>query len=432
MANRKKEVYKPKPMTEGKRNIIQGLLQEYDIETADDIQDALKDLLSGTLKEMMETEMDDHLGYEKYERSDEKNYRNGTKSKRVRSKYGEFEVDVPQDRNSSFDPKVLPKRQKDISAIDDKIISMYAKGMTTRQISETIEDIYGFEVSEGMVSDITDKLLPQIEEWQNRPLASVYPIVFIDAVHFSVRDDGVIRKLAAYVVLGINEDGKKEVLTIVIGENESSKYWLSVLNSLKNRGVQDILILCSDGLTGMKDAIATAFPMTEQQRCIVHMVRNTLKYVANKDMKAFAKDLKTIYTSPDEKNALKQLETVTEKWEPLYPHAMNRWKENWDAISPIFKFSKDVRTAFYTTNAIESLNASYRRLNRQRSVFTSSQALLKALYLATFEATKKWTMPIRNWGKVNNPASVSLLSGGEETANPLLRKPSFRWWKPLS
>ena len=224
MANRKKEVYKPKPMTEGKRNIIQGLLQEYDIETADDIQDALKDLLSGTLKEMMETEMDDHLGYEKYERSDEKNYRNGTKSKRVRSKYGEFEVDVPQDRNSSFDPKVLPKRQKDISAIDDKIISMYAKGMTTRQISETIEDIYGFEVSEGMVSDITDKLLPQIEEWQNRPLASVYPIVFIDAVHFSVRDDGVIRKQAAYVVLGINEDGKKEVLTIVIGENESSKY----------------------------------------------------------------------------------------------------------------------------------------------------------------------------------------------------------------
>lgn len=393
-------------MTEGKRNIIQGLLQEYDIETAADIQDALKDLLSGTLKELMETEMDDHLGYDRYERSDKKNYRNGTKQKRVRSKYGEFEVDVPQDRNSSFDSKVLPKRQKDISAIDDKIISMYAKGMTTRQISETIEDIYGFEVSEGMVSNITDKLLPQIEEWQNRPLASVYPIVFIDAVHFSVRDEGVIKKLAAYVVLGINEDGKKEVLTIVVGENESSKYWLSVLNSLKNRGVQDILILCSDGLTGIKDAISTAFPMTEQQRCIVHMVRNTLKYVANKDMKVFAKDLKTIYTSPDEKNALKQLKLVTEKWEPLYPHAMNRWKENWDAVSPIFKFSKDVRTAFYTTNAIESLNASYRRLNRQRSVFTSSQALLKALYLATFEATKKWTMPIRNWGKVRGELTI--------------------------
>lgn len=409
MANRKKEVYKPKPMTEGKRNIIQGLLQEYDIETAADIQDALKDLLSGTLKELMETEMDDHLGYDRYERSDKKNYRNGTKQKRVRSKYGEFEVDVPQDRNSSFDSKVLPKRQKDISAIDDKIISMYAKGMTTRQISETIEDIYGFEVSEGMVSNITDKLLPQIEEWQNRPLASVYPIVFIDAVHFSVRDEGVIKKLAAYVVLGINEDGKKEVLTIVGGENESSKYWLSVLNSLKNRGDQDILILCSDGLTGIKDAISTAFPMTEQQRCIVHMVRNTLKYVANKDMKVFAKDLKTIYTSPDEKNALKQLKLVTEKWEPLYPHAMNRWKENWDAVSPIFKFSKDVRTAFYTTNAIESLNASYRRINRQRSVFTSSQALLKSIVFSYFRGDKKMDYADQELGKstrrINNYVS---------------------------
>ncbi len=404
--SKKKEVYKPKPMTENKRNLIQGLFEEYDIQTADDIQDALKDLLSGTIKEMMESEMDDHLGYEKYERSDESNSRNGTKTKRVRSKYGEFEVDVPQDRDSTFDPKVLPKRQKDISSIDDKIIAMYAKGMTTRQISETIEDIYGFEISEGMVSDITDKLLPRIEEWQNRPLSAVYPIVFIDAVHFSVRKEGLIQKLAAYVVLGINDDGKKEVLTIVIGENESSKFWLGVLNSLKNRGVQDILILCSDGLTGIKDAISTAFPKTEQQRCIVHMVRNTLKYVANKDMKAFARDLKTIYTAANEESALARLEAVTEKWSEHYPHAMNRWHDNWDAISPIFKFSQDVRTAFYTTNAIESLNSSYRKLNRQRSVFPSAQALLKALYLATFEVSKKWTMPIRNWGKIRGELAI--------------------------
>lgn len=406
MANRKKEVYKPKPMTEGKRNLIQGLLQEYDIETAEDIQDALKDLLSGTVKEMLEAEMDNHLGYGKYERSEEDNYRNGTKPKRVRSKYGEFEVDVPQDRQSSFEPQIVPKRKKDISAIDDKIISMYAKGMTTRQISETIEDIYGFEVSEGMVSDITDRLLPQIEEWQNRPLAEVYPIVFIDAVHFSVRDDGIIRKLAAYVVLGISVDGRKEVLTIVIGENESSKYWLGVLNGLKNRGVKDILILCSDGLSGIREAISAAFPATEQQRCIVHMVRNTLKYVANKDMKAFAKDLKTIYTAADEKAALKRLEEVTEKWKGQYPGAMGRWNDNWDAIATIFKFSKDTRTAFYTTNSIESLNASYRRLNRQRSVFPSPQALLKALYLATFEVAKKWTVPIRSWGKVYGELAI--------------------------
>ena len=247
---------------------------------------------------------------------------------------------------------MLPKRQKDISSIDDKIISLYAKGMTTRQISETIEDIYGFEVSEGMVSDITDKLLPRIEEWQNRPLSPVWQIVFIDALHFSVCNDGVIRKLAAYVVLGINEDGMKEVLSIVVGENESSKYWISVLNSLKNRGVQDILILCSYGLTGIKDAISTAFPKTEQQRCIVHMVRNTLKYVANKDMKAFAKDLKTIYTAANEETARKQLETVTKKWSGQYPSAMNHWYNNWDAISPIFKFSKDVRTAFYSKNLL--------------------------------------------------------------------------------
>ena len=355
---------------------------------------------------MLESEMNEHLGYDKYERSEEPNYRNGTKPKSVRSKYGEFEVDVPQDRQSTFEPQVVPKRKKDISGIEDKIISMYAKGMTTTQISEMVEDIYGFEVSEGMVSDITDKLLPQIEEWQNRPLSEVYPIVFIDAIHFSVRDDGIIRKLAAYVVLGINEDGYKEVMTIEVGENESSKYWLGVLNSLKNRGVKDILILCSDGLAGLKEAVQTAFPDTEHQRCIVHMVRNTLKYVAHKDMKAFAKDLKTIYTAPDEETARSRLEDVTDKWESQYPNAMKRWHENWDVITPIFKFSAGVRKVFYTTNAIESLNSSYRRLNRQRSVFPSSQALLKALYLATFEATKKWTMPLRNWGKARGELSI--------------------------
>ena len=347
--------------------------------------------------------MDEHIGYEKSERSDEfdleRNYRNGYKNKRVNSSYGSMSIDVPQDRNSSFEPNVVKKRRKDISDIDRKIISMYAKGMTTKQISETIEDIYGFEASESFISDVTDKILPHIEDWQNRPLEAVYPIVFIDAIHFSVREDGVVQKRAAYVVLGIDADGSKDVLTIDVGENESSKYWLSVLNSLKNRGVQDILILCSDGLTGIKDAISAAFPKTEHRRCIVHMVRNTLKYVANKDMKSFAKDLKTIYTAPDEKAALTQLDQITDKWSPQYPYAMKRRSNNRDAISPIFKFSGDVRTAFYTTKAIESLNSTLRRLNRRRSVFSGSQALLKALYLATFEATCKWTMPLRNWEK---------------------------------
>jgi transposase-like protein len=405
MAREKKPVHKV-VMTDGKRNIIHQLLQEYDIQTAEDIQDALKDLLGGTIKEMMETEMDEHLGYGRSERSDNEDSRNGYKRKRVNSSYGSMEISVPQDRKSTFEPQVVKKRQKDISGIDQKIISMYAKGMTTRQISDTLEDIYGFEASEGFISDVTDKILPQIEDWQNRPLSEVYPVLYIDAIHYSVRDEGVIRKLAAYVILGLNADGYKEVLTIEVGENESSKYWLSVLNGLKNRGVKDILILCADGLAGMKEAIAAAFPKTEYQRCIVHQVRNTMKYVSDKDRKPFCADLKTIYQAPTEEKALDALERVTEKWSGKYPNSMRSWRQNWDAICPIFKFSAAVRKVIYTTNAIESLNATYRKLNRQRSVFPSDNALLKALYLSTFEATKKWTMPIRNWGQVYGELSI--------------------------
>lgn len=405
MAREKKPVHRVQ-MTEGKRNIIHQLLEEYDIQTAEDIQDALKDLLGGTIREMMEAEMDNHLGYEKSQRSDSDDYRNGYKEKQVNSSYGSMKIEVPQDRKSTFEPQIVKKRQKDISDIDQKIISMYAKGMTTRQISDTIEDIYGFETSEGFISDVTDKILPQIEDWQNRPLDDVYPIIYIDAIHYSVRDNGIIRKLAAYVILGINKDGIKEVLSITIGENESSKYWLSVLNELKNRGVKDILIICADGLTGIKEAIAAAFPKTEYQRCIVHQVRNTLKYVPDKDRKAFAADLKTIYHASDEEKARQALDRVCAKWTEKYPNSMKRWYDNWDAVTPIFKFSPDVRKVIYTTNAIESLNSTYRRLNRQRSVFPSDTALLKALYLATFEATKKWTSTIRNWGQVYGELSI--------------------------
>lgn len=307
MGRRKRE-----PMSEGKRNIIAGLLQEYDIRTAKDIEDALKDLLGGTIQEMLEAEMDEHLGYSSYERSDNTDCRNGKKTKKIRGNFGETEIEVPQDRDGSFEPKVVQKRQKVISGIEHKIISLYAKGMTTRQISETIEDIYGFEVSDGMVSDINDRLLPQIEEWQNCPLDEVYPVVFIDAVHFSVRDNGQIKKLAAYVIPAVSLTGHKEVLSIHIGENESAKYWLRVLNELKNRGVKDILVICADGLSGMQEAVAAAYPQTELQRCIVHQVRNTLKYVGEKNKKEFANDLKTIYQAPSEKAALEQLERVTD------------------------------------------------------------------------------------------------------------------------
>ena len=403
---KKKEVYHVKPLNERKRNIISSLLEEYDIETADDIQEALKDLLGGTIKSMLESEMDEHLGYKNYERNDNNNYRNGTKKKTLRSNYGEFEIDVPQDRQSSFEPEVVKKRQKDISNIDQKIISMYEKGMTTRQIAEQMEEIYGFECSESFISNVTDKIIAEIEEWQKRPLDEVYPIVFIDAVHFSVREDNRIKKLAAYVILGYSKDGMKEILSLEIGENESSKYWLGVLNNLKNRGIKDIMVLCADGLSGIKEAINAAFPETEYQRCIVHQVRNTLKYVAYKDMKPFANDLKGIYLAPDEKTGYEELEKVRKKWEKIYPNVMKSWELNWDVLSPIFKFSREVRKVIYTTNAIESLNSTYKKLNSQRSVFPSDKALLKSLYLASSESTKKWTQPLRNWGKVYGEFSI--------------------------
>ena len=397
---------KRREFSEGKKNIIAGLLQEYDIQSAEDIQEALKELLGGTIQSMMEAELTEQLGHDRYERNTSDNARNGTKPKKLRSQYGEIPISVPQDRNGEFEPKVVPKRKKDISNIEQKIISMYAKGMSTRQISEQIDEIYGFEVSEGMVSDITNKLLPEIEQWQNRPLSRVYPIVFIDAVHFSVRDSNIIKKLAAYIILGISEEGKKEVLSIHIGENESSKYWLGILNELKNRGVQDILILCADGLSGIKESIAAAFPQTEYQRCIVHQVRNTLKYVSDKDKKEFATDLKKIYHAANEASGHEKMLEISEKWEEKYPRAMKSWEVNWDAISPMFKFSSEVRKVIYTTNAIESLNSSYRRLNRGRSVFPGDTALLKALYLATFEVTKKWTNILRNWGRIYGEFSI--------------------------
>ncbi len=403
---KKKEVYRVKPLNENKRNIIAALIDEYGIETADDIQEALKDLLGGTIKSMMESEMDEHLGYESYERSANTNYRNGTKKKKVRSNYGEFEIEVPQDRESTFEPRIVKKRQKDISEIDQKIISMYARGMTTRQISEQIEEIYGFECSESFISDVTDKILTEIDDWQKRPLDKIYPIVYIDAVHFSVRDDNRIKKIAAYVMLGINLEGFKEVISLEIGENESSKYWLGVLNTLKNRGVEDIMVICADGLTGIKEAINTAFPKAEYQRCIVHQVRNTLKHVYYKDMKEYAADLKSIYLAPDEKTGYENMLEVKDKWSEKYPNSMKSWEVNWDVITPIFKFSKDVRKVIYTTNAIESLNSTYKRLNAQRSVFPNDTALLKSLYLSTLQVSKKWSQSIRGWGKVYGEFSI--------------------------
>lgn len=395
-------------MSAEKKAAIASLIEMYNIETVQDLQESLKDLFGDTIQEMMEAEFDEQLGYEKSARTEEKkeNYRNGHKAKRLKTSQGEVEISVPQDRHSEFEPKVVPKHKRDISGIEQKIINMYARGLTTREISEQIDDIYGFSASAEFVSKVTDRIIPQIEEWQHRALSEVYPIVMIDAIVFHVQRDNMVQKTAVYIVLGINSDGMKEVLSIDVGGSESAKYWLSVLNNLKNRGVRDIFVLCSDALSGIKEAVAAAYPMTEHQLCIVHMVRNTLKHVPDKDRKGYANDLRSIYHAPNEESAREALEKVTEKWGQIYPNSMKRWHDNWSHVATIFKYSAVVRKAIYTTNPIESLNSQYRRINRSRSVFPSEDALKKAIYLATMNIAKKWTNTIRNWGQVYGEFSV--------------------------
>ena len=392
--------------TKGKE-LLKILQENYEIETAQDISTALKDMFKDALQEMMNTEFDSSMGYSKYDKKQEKtNYRNGSTKKKLKSEFGEFDFETPRDRNGEFEPKIVPKNKRDVSGIEDKIISLYARGLTTREINEQIQDIYGIEVSATMVSNITDQIIPEIKEWQERTLDEVYPFVFIDAVHFSVREDNRVVKKAAYIVLGINSEGYKEVMGIYIGENESSKYWLGVLNDLKERGVKDILIMCSDNLTGIKEAINAAYPDTVQQRCIVHMIRNSVKYVNYKDLKTFTADLKLIYTSKNEKEGYEKLQEIKEKWQDKYASAFKIWESNWDAICPFFQFSEPIRKIMYTTNTIESLNRQFRKYTKTKSVFPTDMSLLKCLYLSVKNIEKKWCVPYRNWGSILSELSI--------------------------
>lgn len=389
------------------KEILKLLQENYNIESAQDLSSALKDMFKGALQEMMNAEFESSMGYSKYDKKIEKNnYRNGTTKKKLKSEFGEFDFGTPRDRNGEFEPKIVPKNTRDVSGIEDKIISLYGRGLTTREINEQIQDLYGIEVSATMVSNITDKIIPEIKEWQERPLDDIYPFIFIDAVHFSVREDNRVVKKAAYIVLGINSEGFKEILGIWIGENESAKYWLGVLNELKQRGVKDILIICSDNLTGIKDAITTAFPNTVQQRCIVHMIRNSVKYVNYKDLKEFTKDLRLIYTSTNEKKAFEKLQEIKNKWKDKYLTSFKIWEENWDAICPFFQFSDYIRKIMYTTNTIESLNRQFRKYTKTKSVFPTDMSLLKCLYLSTKNISKKWDQSYRNWGTILSELSI--------------------------
>lgn len=381
--------------------IARQMLKNGDVKTAFDVEEKLRKSFGKIIKSMLEAEMDNHLGNEKYKHQEEKqeNYRNGYSKKKVKSNMGEITLDIPRDRNGEFEPVVVPKHSRDISRLETQIIELYGMGNTTRQISDFVENLYGFGVSAEMVSNITDKIIPEMEEWKSRRLEDIYPFVYIDAIHFNVKTNGVVGKSAAYVVMGISKTGMKEVLGLYIGESESSKFWLSVLNDIKNRGVKDILVLSSDGLTGIQESIKAAYPKTEHQTCMVHFVRNTLKYVSYRDKAQFAQDLKAIYTASSEEIGQKIMLDVQKKWKEKYPMVMNRWEENSSVICPFYKFSQRIRKMIYTTNTIESLNSGYRRLNKGRNIYPSVQALNKVLYLATKRITKNWTSKVPEWGE---------------------------------
>ncbi len=357
-------------------------------------------LLKDVIQNMLEGEMTHHLGRDKYERTDEPsdNHRNGHSQKTVKNSLGEMELDIPRDRNSEFEPVVVQKYETVCNDLDKKVIAMYAKGMTTRDIKAQLEEIYGINVSPAMISTITDKVMGAAADWQNRILDKVYPIIYLDAIHYKVRDDGKVVSRAAYICLGINREGYKDILGIWIGESEGAKFWLGVCNDLKNRGVQDILIACIDGLKGFPDAIKTVFPEVEIQTCIIHQIRNSMKYVAYKDQKEFMEDLKKVYKSASEANAADELQNLDAKWGKKYSVVIKSWYGNWENLSAYFKYPAEIRRIIYTTNTLEGFNRQLRKVTKTKAVFPTDEALRKSLYLATMDIMKKWTMVTPNWG----------------------------------
>ena len=384
-----------------RKAFINSLLEHYQPSDANDVQEMLKDLLGDTLQGMLEAEMDQKLGYSKYDYQNKEtdDSRNGYSKKTVTSSLGEIDLDIPRDRKGEFEPQVVKKNQTDISNIEDQILSMYAKGMTTRDISAHLKSVYGVDASAEMISHMTDRILPVAKEWQNRPLEKKYAIVFMDAVHFHVRQDNQTVKKAVYVAIGIRLNGRKEVLGMWIGGNESAKYWLGVLNEIKNRGVEDIMIVSVDGLTGFGDAIGAVFPRAEIQRCIVHQVRYSTKFVNYKDLKPFVKDLKEVYQAATEELALENLDRFEDKWGKKYPSSVASWRNNWTQLSTYFKYPPEIRKIIYTTNSIENFNRQLRKVTKSRTIFPTDDALFKILYLAMCDITEKWTGAGWNWGQ---------------------------------
>ena len=400
---------KRSPEETAQREKIRELLEVTNVGSMEDIQNLFNETIAEFMENGLESEMEDELGYSKYDykKKATDNSRNGHSSKTLRTSFGEVEVSVPRDRKGEFEPQILKKNQTSISQdIEEKILSMYAKGMSTGDIEGHIQDIYGISVSDTTVSRITDKILPKVKEWQHRPLESISAVVFLDAIHYHVRSEGVIVKKAVYIAIGVNLEGRKDVLGMWVGENESAKYWATVLNNLRNRGVQDIFIACTDNLTGFDVAIHATFPQTEVQNCIIHQLRNSSKYVSYKDIKALMADLKAVYAAVDEQAALSALDTFTQRWDGKYPKISRSWRDNWPNLSTYFKYPQEVRKLIYTTNAIEGFNRQLRKVTKAKAVFPTDDSLLKMLYLATADITKKWTGRRQDWSLIHAQLAV--------------------------
>lgn len=367
--------------------------------TVEDVQEMMKLLFKDTIQRVFEAELEDELGYQKHSTTGNNtgNSRNGYSKKTVKSKYGDTELNIPRDRNGDYEPKIIKKYETTINGIEDQILGLYAKGMSTRDIESQMQDLYGLDISPTMVSKVTDKIMPLVKEWQSRPLHRVYPIVYLDAIHFKVRDGNRIVNKAAYSVLGINMDGQKEILGIWIGENESASFWLGVCTDLKNRGVEDILIACKDGLSGFSEAISSAFPKTEIQLCVIHQIRNSMKYVSYKEQKEVMKDLKKVYQALTLEEAELAFTAFKEKWEKKHPIIIRSWEQNWLELTAYFSYPREIRRIIYTTNIIEGYHRQLRKVTKTKSAFPSDDALRKMIYLATMDITKKWTMPVQGW-----------------------------------
>ena len=402
-------VKKRTPEENARRSKIRELLDMSNITSMDDIQNLFKETIAEFMEDGLETELDEELGYSRYDyrNKNTENSRNGHSSKTLRTSFGDVEAAVPRDRKGEFEPQLLKKNQTSISQdIEEKILSMYAKGMTTGDIEAHIQDIYGVDVSDTTVSRITDKILPVAKEWQQRPLEAVYVVVFLDAIHYHVRSEGHIVKKAVYIAIGIDLDGHKDVLGMWVGENESAKYWATVLNSLRNRGIEDIFIACTDNLCGFSTAIEAVFPKTEIQNCIIHQIRNSSKYVSYKDLKALMADLKAVYAAVDEDAALMALDTFSEHWDKKYPTISQSWRANWANLSTYFKFPQELRRLIYTTNAIEGFNRQLRKVTKAKSVFPTDESLFKMLYLAMMDITTKWTGRRQDWSMIHAQLAV--------------------------